>query len=162
VVHVLSVEVLGDSGGVGFNLDYDGLNLIPGMLAIASVVDGSERLGLLDYVSIVLDSFVERIKSPLYVKALDAIGYPLVNVFELVEALGVEGLEEVLEYAKNAIEGEAGEPPEAVEVYADMLGWSSNPKDLERRTLGYAIILSLVASFNKTLNDITTQATAQI
>ncbi|MFZ8788743.1 MAG: hypothetical protein ACO2OZ_03640 [Acidilobaceae archaeon] len=157
----LGVEVLESPGGIGFDLDYDGLNLIPGMIAIASIVDGSERMELLDYISLVLDSFIEKIKSPSYVKALDVIEYPLVNVFELVEALGVEGLEEVLAYARSAIEGGVGKPPEVVEVYADLLGWSSSPNNLEPRTLGYAIILSLVASFNKTLNDIIAQTTSQ-
>jgi len=148
----LSVEVLEDSRDVGFNFDYDGLNLIPGMLAVALVVGGSERLELLDFISVILDSFIEKIKSPLYVKALDAIGYPLVDVFELVEALGVEGLEEVLLYAKNVIEGKVKKPPEIIDVYADLLGWNLNPGELEPRTLGYAIILSFIASFNKTLN----------
>jgi len=73
----LGVEVLEGPGGIGFDLDYDGLNLIPGMIAIASIVDGSERMELLDYISLVLDSFIEKIKSPLYVKALDVIEYPL-------------------------------------------------------------------------------------
>lgn len=158
LVLTLSVEALEGGGSAGLNLGYDGLNLIPGMLAIASVVDGPERLELLDYISGILDSYVERIRSPLYVRALDVIGYPLVGVFELVEALGVEGLEEVLNYARDALEGGVREPLDVVRVYADLLGWSSDPRDVEPRTLGYAIILSLVASFNKTLNDIAAQA----
>ncbi len=152
----MSVEALENSRVREFT-DYEDLNLIPSMLAIASLVDSSEKLELLEYVSNVLDSFVERIKSPLYVKALDVIGYPLVNVFELVEALGVEGLEEVLAYAKRAVYGEAEKPPEVVKVYADLLGWSSDPGSLEPRILGYALILSFIASFNKTLNDIASQ-----
>lgn len=142
------------NGCVGVRLETSGLHLIPSMLAVASVMDDDTRLELLNEVALILDSFVEKIRSPFYVKALGAVGYPLVDVFELVEALGVEGLEEILSYAVNVIDGVPSTPPRDLYLYADLLGWSKSPEELEPIALGYAIILSFIASFNRTLNEL--------
>jgi len=131
-----------------------GLSMVPGMLAVASVIDGPEKLDLLGEVAAIIDSYIATLRSPQYLKALNAIDYPLLDAFELLEAIGVEGLEEVLSYAERALEGKAGNPPDIVEVYADLLGWNTSPKELEPEILGYAILISFTASFNKALNNI--------
>lgn len=150
----MSVEATESLSSSGVNVYYPGLQLLPSMIAVASLVDGSERLELLNEASLILDELISRLKSHSYSRALDAIGYPLVDVFELIEVLGVENLEEILAYAVNLIEGNPAERPESLEVYTDLLGWSMSPEELDRETLGYAIILSFTASFNKALNRI--------
>lgn len=132
------------------------LTLVPSLLAVSMVVDGSERLEALNLAADIVDVKLWELRGRAYREALDSIGYPMVDVFELIEAMGVEGLETVLSYAENIIEDHAssGEVPWEVEVFADLLGWEKSPEELDPDTLAYAIILSFTASFNKTLNKL--------
>lgn len=133
------------------------LTLIPSLLAVSMVVDGSEKLEALEIAADALDSRLWELRGQAYRGALDSIGYPMVDAFELVEALGVEGLENVLSYAEIIIEGRGGrgeDIPWEVRVFADLLGWEKDPGELDPETLAYAIILSFTASFNKALNKL--------
>ncbi|MEN3000130.1 MAG: hypothetical protein ABDH61_06135 [Acidilobaceae archaeon] len=123
------------------------------LLAVAASLAPSERIHALDAVAEIVDEAIAKYKNPSYVEALEAIDYPMVDVFELVEALSAEGLEAVLSYAERVLRGEAAEPPEEVQVYADLLGWTKEPSQLSRTVLASAILISFAASFNRTVNE---------
>ncbi|MDM7275849.1 MAG: hypothetical protein P3X22_007050 [Thermoprotei archaeon] len=144
-------------GGFSFVLESASypLTLVPSLLAVSMVVDGSEKLEALELAADVLDARLWELRGRAYRGALDSIGYPMVDAFELVEALGVEGLENVLSYAESIIEGRKGQSegiPWEVKVFADLLGWEKDPGELDPETLAYTIIISFTASFNKALN----------
>lgn len=129
------------------------LGFVAYLLAASSPLGSRGRLEALDAVAEVVDEAVAKYMSPSYVEALQALGYPLVDVYELVEAMGAEGLEAVLSYAEKTLRGERADAPAEVRVYADLLGWTREPEELSPRVLASAILISFVASLNRTVNE---------
>ncbi|MCS7106828.1 MAG: hypothetical protein NZ902_01800 [Acidilobaceae archaeon] len=129
------------------------LGFVSYLLAAAASLRPGERIHALDAVAEIVDEAIARYRNPAYVEALEAIGYPMVDAFELVETLGAESLEAVLSYAEKALRGEPAEPPEEVSIYADLLGWTKEPSQLSNTVLASAILISFVASFNRTVNE---------
>lgn len=127
--------------------------MAPYLIAASAHLGKEGRLHALDAVAEIVDRTISNHKSPLYAEALQVIEYPLVNLYELVEALGVDGLEEVLKYAEEAIYDPSVAMPEEVIAYADLLGWNSDPAELDPRVVGAAILLSFLGSLNKTINE---------
>gem|GEM_PF-765505 len=152
---IVSIESTNQSLSLGMVLNWESkLKLIPYLIAVSSVLDYDEKLEILDAMADIIDEVIEKYKGPLYREALEVIGYPLVDIYELVEALGVDGLESILDYAESILNNNSETLPVEVELYSDLMGWVKDLKSLSPQIIAYSILLSLIASFNKTLNNI--------
>ncbi|MEM1928271.1 MAG: hypothetical protein QXS85_06020 [Acidilobaceae archaeon] len=113
-----------------------------------------KRLELVDVAARALDSILESVKSPLYSEAMKIVDYPLLDIFEVVDALGWQNLARILKNAMDAVKGVGRLSESDVAVISDLLGWSERDATADPRVLGYAVILSITASFNKALNNL--------
>lgn len=130
-----------------------GLWMAPYLIAASAHLGKEGRLHALDAVAELVDRAVRENRSPLYADAIKVIEYPLVDLYELVDAMGAERVESVLRYAEEALYDPSAEAPEEVAIYADLLGWNTSPSELRPQVVGAAILLSFLASLNRTIND---------
>ncbi len=121
-------------------------------LYAAYFLDWPENLEEVLNAGLVLDEIAERIVLYDYGRVKDYFEGPLVDVFELIGCIGVDGVEEVLEWSIAVLEGAALSPaPDKalVEAYSDCTGWSRVPGDPVE--VAGMVFLSLVGAYNKTL-----------
>ncbi|MEB3772133.1 MAG: hypothetical protein GSR82_00470 [Desulfurococcales archaeon] len=80
---------------------------------------------------------------------------PLVDLFELVDCIGLDGVEEALAWSLSVLEGGTLEPRPSsgvIPVLGDCMGWRDVPSDPVN--LASLVFLSIVAAYNKTANII--------
>ncbi|MEM4507444.1 MAG: hypothetical protein QXP48_03145 [Acidilobaceae archaeon] len=113
-----------------------------------------EQLKYMDVAARNLDSILELVGGPLYSEAIKLINYPLMDIFEVIEALGWQNLARLFRKSLAAVKGLDELSIEDVALFADMLGWNEGFSNADPKVIGYAVILSITASFNKALNKI--------
>jgi hypothetical protein len=90
-----------------------------------------------------------------YEGAKDYFEAPLVDLFELVDCIGLDGVEEALSWSLSILEGGTLEPQPSsglITVFGDCVGWKGVPSDPV--DLASLVFLSIVAVYNKTANII--------
>ena len=78
---------------------------------------------------------------------------PLVDLFELIDCIGLDGVEEALAWSLSVLEGGTLEPRPSsgvIQVLGDCIGWRDTPSDPV--SLASLVFLSIVAVYNKTAN----------
>jgi hypothetical protein len=124
-------------------------------IASVYVLDYPEDVRELAIAGNVLNEMLGRVPLYNYERVKDYFDWPLVDVFELVDCIGLDGLEEVLTWSLSVLEGGALEPAPSdglIKVFGDCAGWSVEPDDpIDVASL---VFLSTIAVYNKTMNFI--------
>ncbi|MCE4606537.1 MAG: hypothetical protein F7B59_04300 [Desulfurococcales archaeon] len=124
-------------------------------LALVYFLDCPEDIRELANAGAVLDEMLARVPLYDYERVKDYFDWPLVDIFELVDCIGLDGIEEVLAWSLITLEGRIQEPSSyknLVKVFADCVGWNTEPSDPQ--DLASLVFLSTIAVYNKTLSNI--------
>ena len=133
------------------NLDAE-VSLIAALLATSNIAGEASGELVKAAVDIFDVSILPLVRDAISQEAVNVAGFPLVDAAELASCLGAEPLAEVLSWAIGVLAG-AGEAkaPEALEVYADCLGWIEEPGRLPLSLAASTVVVSFIASANKAL-----------
>ncbi|MCE4615085.1 MAG: hypothetical protein F7B60_06125 [Desulfurococcales archaeon] len=123
-------------------------------LATVFVLDYPEDIRELVNAGRVLDEMLLRVPLYNYDRVKDYFNRPLLDIFELAECVGLDGIEEILAWSLSTLEGGTLEPEPStslVKIFGGCVGWNSEPSD--PLDLASLVFLSTIAVYNKTLNN---------
>ena len=124
-------------------------------LASVYFLDYPEDVRELFNAGTVLSEMLARVPLYNYERVKDYFDWPLVDIFELADCIGLDGIEEALAWSLSVLEGGALEPAPSrslIKVFADCVGWRTEPSSPQ--DLASLVFLSTIAVYNKTLNNI--------
>ena len=125
-------------------------DMIASLLAIAIVSE--EKKDLLYKATELYENILARLREDIRPEANKILSGPFVDILELVECLGPDAIYDILAFSIETLTGQETESPlDRLYVFADCIGWSSDPEHLPTSYTASAVITSLAAAINKAL-----------
>ncbi|MCE4607982.1 MAG: hypothetical protein F7B61_03360 [Caldisphaeraceae archaeon] len=129
---------------------------IVSLLSIAGMQGGEVKKHFSLYAAVLFDELIEKINLKKYARySLNIIGYPLTNAVELIDCLGEAIIKEILYKSANILRQETEVfDKEAIEIFADCLGWYKKPEEIDKETIAASVYTSFTGALNKWLNSL--------
>jgi len=127
------------------------IDLMASLLSIGVAGDEEIKGVVIEEIANIFDSLLSQVSSMINPEASKIIGPPLVDLFEIVECVGIDALEDALSNAFKILANSEGSHVETVRVLSDCLGWKNEPPLDEPVLTASALIMSLTGALNKAI-----------